>query len=1397
MLAVNSVLGAEPSSNDISSNTGTVGLATPQTRNLNTYFAGTATAEVRHEIDGNNVGLGRFHGKYTADSYLANFSGVTTLSGHSNSALLQGSFNAPFASNPGGLPWFYNGNPQTTIPASPSSGSPGPLYLQTGQILSSYRIWIRGSGPTSGAGAGGAELTSNYELRRAGADGLLGNADDSIIVINASTVSGNTATLSFAALPEDVYRLTVKDSISNVLGMQLDGELNGTAGGNWHKDFVVGANSTSLTSPNGFVFDPYLGVLGAGQLLQGANNSFDGLGRLQIDSTDFIGEGLLPTAEVDSSAYTTSSYNIEGSAASEGYRTVASSVVDVDFASTGQYQLDFSASVQASSGGANAQVRFLVNGVPSESSNRAWIRDGLVTFIAGGFKSLDLTRLLDLSPGRHVIQVQVWNSSASTTLAIRNPTLQVVGFQKIDDQPTADVEHFYLDSVLTVPTRSLSAADAFTTVASLTTVVDTAKTGDYLLSFNASATDGGQVRIRYVVDGVPGPTFSSGSGLVADALAAVRGQWTILELERRLQLSPGTHTIEVQVNNDASTLSIRNRELRLTGFNLVNGESPVTIQSVEQNSTIQNSFTFNVYETVSTLALNVSDNHTGDFLLTFGASALGGSHAFVRYVVDGVPSDASAAGLENKLVYTASTSGWAQLTLNEYLRLTPGNHTVQIQVKKDTSTAFEVRNSYAQLVGFKKIGNVIRHNEAILATVKSSKGDVSRTVTVPRVGPWDFSRTVDTFVNAESAVDVIEVKMLGNLGSDAATTVFATSDGDLLVEPTDLWFGTDDGDGTGTPAIIHLLHGPFGLQPTSVNVIEDNVEWTYDLTVPAGETKRLASFTVLGTTQAEAIAAANALVTNTGFGGQAAAFLTTEELASLANFEFNSAPTDIALSSNIVPENQPVGTSVGNLSTTDANVGDTFTYSLVTGSGDADNSLFSIVGNSIVTGAAFDFETKSNYLIRIRTTDGGGLTFEKAFTIDVTNVNEAPLLTGSQSNLAGNVLSTLTNTGTWSDPDADNVTLAASIGTIVKNANGTWDWSFTPTTQLVNQAVTVTANDGVNTSSVSFTINANVAVVLRGLAYNGATGTSASTSLATDKVPLLPGQSSTFANYTNYSRGLNAFVVDVAGLPASTTNSEMLASLQFAQWNGIAAAGFTSLAPTAIPTLSILSGLGTGGSTRVRVTFPDNTVQNTWLRITVLANAQTGLAANDVFYFGNVIGELDFGNTATRLRVNGQDAALILGNQSPGANSASVTNKFDLDRNGRVNGQDYAILLANQQAAGIVAPITAPNSRFGQRTLNSGESGASVGYWSIPTAVQNPAKEPTQSMRTLGIVEDAGVNRGDQKSNRILTDVAMASLVSDDESGSRKRDSKSKLSPDQVDMLFVSSQLELDAVCVD
>jgi len=106
--------------------------------------------------------------------------------------------------------------------------------------------------------------------------------------------------------------------------------------------------------------------------------------------------------------------------------------------------------------------------------------------------------------------------------------------------------------------------------------------------------------------------------------------------------------------------------------------------------------------------------------------------------------------------------------------------------------------------------------------------------------------------------------------------------------------------------------------------------------------------------------------------------------------DVNEAPTDIALSNNTVAENEPAGTTVGAFTTSDPDGADTHHYTLVAGDGDDDNASFTIAGNALQTAEAFDFETDALYSIRVRSTDAGGLFVEKAFTITVTDVNEAP-----------------------------------------------------------------------------------------------------------------------------------------------------------------------------------------------------------------------------------------------------------------------------------------------------------------------------------------------------------------------------------------------------------------------
>jgi subtilisin family serine protease len=105
--------------------------------------------------------------------------------------------------------------------------------------------------------------------------------------------------------------------------------------------------------------------------------------------------------------------------------------------------------------------------------------------------------------------------------------------------------------------------------------------------------------------------------------------------------------------------------------------------------------------------------------------------------------------------------------------------------------------------------------------------------------------------------------------------------------------------------------------------------------------------------------------------------------------DVNRPPTDIALSANTIAENSSAGTLVGNLSTIDPDFGDTFTYEFVAGDGDSDNTIFTINGSALRAVQSLNFELRSSYSVRIRSTDAGGLAVVKVFTIIVMDRPEA------------------------------------------------------------------------------------------------------------------------------------------------------------------------------------------------------------------------------------------------------------------------------------------------------------------------------------------------------------------------------------------------------------------------
>ncbi len=108
----------------------------------------------------------------------------------------------------------------------------------------------------------------------------------------------------------------------------------------------------------------------------------------------------------------------------------------------------------------------------------------------------------------------------------------------------------------------------------------------------------------------------------------------------------------------------------------------------------------------------------------------------------------------------------------------------------------------------------------------------------------------------------------------------------------------------------------------------------------------------------------------------------------------NEAPTDLKLISTSFNENIAESTIVSAIASTDDDTSDPRTYSLVSGNGDTDNSLFTIYKPYGITylriNSSPDYETKSSYNIRLQVTDSGGNSNTKAFTLSVNDLNETP-----------------------------------------------------------------------------------------------------------------------------------------------------------------------------------------------------------------------------------------------------------------------------------------------------------------------------------------------------------------------------------------------------------------------
>jgi glucuronoarabinoxylan endo-1,4-beta-xylanase len=275
------------------------------------------------------------------------------------------------------------------------------------------------------------------------------------------------------------------------------------------------------------------------------------------------------------------------------------------------------------------------------------------------------------------------------------------------------------------------------------------------------------------------------------------------------------------------------------------------------------------------------------------------------------------------------------------------------------------------------------------------------------------------------------------------------------------------------------------------------------------------------------------------------------------------------------------------------------------------------------------------------------------------------------SNSDANFIYTWSTTGT---PPAA-VSFSANGTNAAKNTTATFTkagfYSF---------QVTITDTGGLSTtSSVSVTVVSTIAG--RNIFYNGSKFDSISddNAIATDKQALLPGGTATFANYTSYSRGINGIMIDIQRLanPAALT----AADFQFKLGNDSTPSAWTTASEPI--SITVRQGAGVSGSDRVTIVWADNAIQNQWLQVTVKADANTGLAADDVFYFGNLIGESGDSSAIAAVDLNDEIASRT---HKTGFSAATIVNLYDYNRDGKVNATDD--LIARHNASNTLELIT-------------------------------------------------------------------------------------------------------------
>ena len=255
------------------------------------------------------------------------------------------------------------------------------------------------------------------------------------------------------------------------------------------------------------------------------------------------------------------------------------------------------------------------------------------------------------------------------------------------------------------------------------------------------------------------------------------------------------------------------------------------------------------------------------------------------------------------------------------------------------------------------------------------------------------------------------------------------------------------------------------------------------------------------------------------------------------------------------------------------------------------------------------------------------------------------------------------------------------------------------------------------------------------------------TAIATDKSALLPNNvKSTFANYTTYNKGINGLMVDLTsgGNHAAMTAADFTFKMSAQGTSGQSSdptdgSWIAAPTPTVVfraagsPVPSQLSYPSNNlPNDRIELYWADGSIVDRWLEVIVKADPSTGLAAQKVFFYGNMPGDTNNDPTGDFKTIDAIDqnnikvAATNINNTGLYFNyplATAISNIWDINRDGDVNSTDQlaaryfsfspygALQMISVPANGPFAPVGGNAAVVSALSATTTASSNSAGHW--------------------------------------------------------------------------------------